>query len=203
MTQVGDTLDQFARAVRDAGEGIRTDQPQIAGFADTAAGQVERASEYLREHDAREVMDAAQEFARRQPAVVIGAGLALGMLVGRALKSAGQSGASRYRSDRRFADYGQSGGYGGYGGYGGSGGTAYSPATGSRMGTGSSTATGYRTGTGSGTGTGSVGGVAAGSAATTTDYVGTTSRYDAASTELTDLDDVEVGGSTLDREMER
>jgi ElaB/YqjD/DUF883 family membrane-anchored ribosome-binding protein len=96
MTQVGDTLEQVAQAVRGAGDNIRTDQPQLAGFADTAAGQVDRAAQYLREHDAREVIDGAQDFARRQPAVVVGAGLALGLLVGRALKSANGASRSQY-----------------------------------------------------------------------------------------------------------
>jgi ElaB/YqjD/DUF883 family membrane-anchored ribosome-binding protein len=96
MTQVGDTLEHLARAVHGASDEIRAEQPQLAGFGDTAADQVERAAQYLREHDAREVIDGAQDFARRQPVVVVGAGLALGLLVGRALKSAGGSARSQY-----------------------------------------------------------------------------------------------------------
>ena len=95
MTQVANTLEHLARAVHGASEDIRSEQPQLAGFGDTAADQVERAAQYLREHDAREVIDGAQDFARRQPAVVVGAGLALGLLVGRALKSAGGSARSQ------------------------------------------------------------------------------------------------------------
>ena len=119
MTQVGDTLHQVAEAVHGASANIRTEQPQLAGFGDTAADQVERAAQYLREHDAREVIDGAQDFARRQPAVVVGAGLALGLLVGRALKSAGASTRSQYGvSDawRGKSRYGAPAGYraGGY-----------------------------------------------------------------------------------------
>jgi ElaB/YqjD/DUF883 family membrane-anchored ribosome-binding protein len=91
MSQVGDSLQQVARVVRDAGDNLRSEQPQVASFADTAAQQVERAGQYLRERDAREVLDGFQDFARRQPAIVVGAGLALGLLVGRALKSANGS----------------------------------------------------------------------------------------------------------------
>jgi ElaB/YqjD/DUF883 family membrane-anchored ribosome-binding protein len=108
MAQLGDTLEQVAQAVRDAGNGMREQQPQVANVADTAAQQVERASQYLREHDAREALDAVQDFARRQPLVVAGGGLALGILAGRLLKagsSAGSSGGSQYRQ----------GAYGGYG----------------------------------------------------------------------------------------
>jgi ElaB/YqjD/DUF883 family membrane-anchored ribosome-binding protein len=96
MTQVGDTLEHLARAVHGASDEIRSEQPQLAGFGDTAADQVERAAQYLKHHDARELIDGAQDFARRQPAVVVGAGLALGLLVGRALKSAGGSARSQY-----------------------------------------------------------------------------------------------------------
>jgi ElaB/YqjD/DUF883 family membrane-anchored ribosome-binding protein len=99
MTQIGDTLEQLAQAVRDAGSGIREQQPQVASVADTAAGQVERASQYLREHDAREALDAAQDFARRQPLAVAAGGLALGLVVGRLLKTAGSAG-SASRSSR-------------------------------------------------------------------------------------------------------
>ena len=120
MTQVGDTLEQVADAVRNASENLRGDQPQLAGFADTAAQQVERAAEFLRERDAREVINGAQDFARRQPAVVVGAGLALGLLVGRALKSASGSAASGFSTGEQWngsSRYGapsssQAGGYG-------------------------------------------------------------------------------------------
>ena len=134
MTQVGDTLEQVAQAVHGASDNLRAEQPQLAGFADTAADQVERAAQYLRERDAREVIEGAQDFARRQPVVVVGAGLALGLLVGRALKSANGSQRARYRSagqwrgNPRYAaagsygdtSYGTSSSYEAAGGYGAS-----------------------------------------------------------------------------------
>ena len=107
MTQVGDTIDQVARAVRNTGEQLRSDQPQLAGLADTAAEQAEQAAQFLRQNDARDVLDEVQDFARRQPAVIVGAGLALGLLVGRAIKSAGPSGPSRYQGARRHSGNGR------------------------------------------------------------------------------------------------
>jgi ElaB/YqjD/DUF883 family membrane-anchored ribosome-binding protein len=115
MTQVGDTLEHVAEAVRGAGENLRAEQPQLAGFADTAAQRVESAAQYLRDHDAGEVIDGAQDFARRQPAIVVGAGLALGLLVGRALKTAHGSARSGYRAGGQWSGtsrYGASGSYG-------------------------------------------------------------------------------------------
>lgn len=134
MTQIGETLEQVAQAVHGASDTLRTEQPQLAGFGDTAADQVDRAAQFLREHDAREVIDGAQDFARRQPAVVIGAGLAVGLLVGRALKSANGSQRAQYRSAGQWSrtpryaatgsygdtSYGTSSSYEATGGYGAS-----------------------------------------------------------------------------------
>jgi ElaB/YqjD/DUF883 family membrane-anchored ribosome-binding protein len=101
MTKAGETLDQVARAIRDAGQGLREERPEIAGMADTTAQRIQDASTYLREHEAREVMGSVQEYARRQPAVVIAGGLALGLLAGRFLRSGTQPqmGASGTRSN--------------------------------------------------------------------------------------------------------
>jgi hypothetical protein len=106
MTKAGDTLDEVARAVRDAGSGLRQDRPEIAGFADTAAERVEEAARYLRVHDAADLIDEASRFARQQPVVVVGGFLLAGLALGRLLKSG--STASRY-------GYGMTGDYRGTG----------------------------------------------------------------------------------------
>jgi len=127
MTKAGDTLSQVAQAVRQSGEGMRDQQPVIADVADTAARRVEDLSSYLREHDAREVFQTVEDFARRQPAVVLAGGLALGLALGRFLKSAqgtgdGSVGAGAQQGYGAYGGYGASSGYGtpGYGtpGYG-------------------------------------------------------------------------------------
>ena len=87
MDQIATTIEEVARVIRRAGEELRQDQPQIASVADTAAGQVERAAMYLESHEPREVFDTIQESARRQPALVIGAGIAVGLLLGRVLRT--------------------------------------------------------------------------------------------------------------------
>jgi ElaB/YqjD/DUF883 family membrane-anchored ribosome-binding protein len=87
MSRAGDALQQLAQAVRDTGQQLRQERPEIAGIADTAAQRVEQASSYLREHDAREVFAEAERIARRQPVAIVGGGLILGMLVGRLLRS--------------------------------------------------------------------------------------------------------------------
>jgi ElaB/YqjD/DUF883 family membrane-anchored ribosome-binding protein len=102
MTRAGDTLDQVARAVRDSGSQLRADRPEIANVADTAAQRVEEIAGYLREHDAREILDEAERLARRQPALVVGGGLLLGLIAGRLLRSGAEptttNGSTRYWS---------------------------------------------------------------------------------------------------------
>jgi hypothetical protein len=132
MTRAGDALESVARAIRTVSEDLRENQPQIAGFADTAAEQVDSAATYLRERQAGEALQNIQEMARRQPVVVVGGGLMLGLLVGRLLRS----GASEMQSDRsggwRQGSHGATGyagaseaGYGTRYGAGYDGGTGY------------------------------------------------------------------------------
>jgi len=120
MDQIAHTVEQVAKAVRRAGDELRQDQPQIASFADTAATQVDHLADYLEGHEPREMLDSLEDAARRQPAVVIGAGIAIGLVLGRLLRSTmpmngSGSGSQRYRggsSYRGSSSYGMSSGYG-------------------------------------------------------------------------------------------
>jgi hypothetical protein len=118
-----DMLDQVSRAIRQSGEQLRGDQPQIASLADTAAQQVDRAGQFLRQTDFQGVVRGAEDFARRQPAVFLGGALALGLVASRFLKASPSGGQSGYGGQRDF----RSNGYGSYGRYGGSsyGGSSY------------------------------------------------------------------------------
>lgn len=88
MDQVSSAVGGVAHAIRRAGEDLRQDQPQLASVADTAATQVDRVAEYLEQHEPREVFEAVQDAARRQPALLIGGGIAFGLVLGRLLRSA-------------------------------------------------------------------------------------------------------------------
>lgn len=116
MTKVGETLSQVADAIREAGNGLRENQPQIAGFVDTAASRVEDASTYLQERDASEVVENVQRMARQNPAVIVGGGLALGLLLGRVLRSGASGGQESQMQPYGSTGYGSTG-YGstGYG----------------------------------------------------------------------------------------
>jgi ElaB/YqjD/DUF883 family membrane-anchored ribosome-binding protein len=116
MDRAADALDQLCQSMRGASSELRESQPQLAGVVDTAVEQVDKAANYLRQHEPREIMDTVQDTARQQPALVIGGGLAIGLVLGRLLRSASSGQGSQYRG----SGYGFQGGYGsGYqGGYG-------------------------------------------------------------------------------------
>ena len=105
MDQIAHTVEQVAQAVRRAGDEIRHDQPQIASIADSAATQVDHLADYLEEHEPREMLDSLEDAARRQPAVVIGAGIAIGLVLGRLLRSTMPTNGTSYRSSRYRGTY--------------------------------------------------------------------------------------------------
>ena len=55
MVKASAVLEQIAGAVRTSGDELRGDQPQVASFADSAAGQVERFARYLNENSAQDL----------------------------------------------------------------------------------------------------------------------------------------------------
>ncbi|CAA9396827.1 MAG: hypothetical protein AVDCRST_MAG03-971 [uncultured Rubrobacteraceae bacterium] len=81
LAPVETALRETAQQLRRQGQG------QVAGYADQASDQVERASDYLRDTDVDEMVDQARGFARRRPALFLGGAATLGFLAARFLKS--------------------------------------------------------------------------------------------------------------------
>jgi hypothetical protein len=95
--RASDGLTSIAQAVRQSTQPFRDNQQDtIATYIDKAADQLERFSTRLRDRDINEVMNDVQQFARRQPAIFIGASFAAGVLAARFLKSSAPAG-DRYR----------------------------------------------------------------------------------------------------------
>jgi len=117
MTKASEVLEQIAGAVRTSGDQLRDEQPQVASFADTAAGQVERFARYLQDANPQEVMHEAEDFARRQPAIFLGGAFALGLLASRFLKASPTDGSSAYRYQRYGSGFGSARANGGNGSY--------------------------------------------------------------------------------------
>ncbi len=78
-------------ALRETGQQLRNQgQGPVADYADKAADQLERFAGYLRENDVDRLLDDARSFARSNPAVYLGSGVALGFLATRFLKSSSE-----------------------------------------------------------------------------------------------------------------
>jgi hypothetical protein len=93
--RAADSIKTVIDAVRQTGESLRDKNGTIAGYADSAASQLERFSTQLRDRDVSELMDEVSAFARRQPALFIGGGVALGLVAARFLKSSASDGMTR------------------------------------------------------------------------------------------------------------
>jgi exonuclease VII large subunit len=108
-SEAADRIGGIASAFRRTSDNLRSEnQTRVANLTDTLAEQTERLSSYLRNHDLKDVRADGENLARRQPAIAIGAALALGMLGARFLKSSERGGREQWKHDDRSG-----GGYGG------------------------------------------------------------------------------------------
>lgn len=113
--QFAEQFGTIAEALRRTTEHLRSeDQQRIAGLTDTVARQVDQVANYLRNKDASAMRQDLENLARRQPALILGGALVLGLIGARFLKSS-----ERNRGDRRLGEgrtYGRERGLG-YTGY--------------------------------------------------------------------------------------
>ena len=90
--QAADSIDTVAEAARGLGQQLRDkDQAGMARYADQMADSIEGFSNYLRHTDVADILDDAQGFARRQPALFLGGAFLVGVLAARFLKSSSPS----------------------------------------------------------------------------------------------------------------
>ena len=86
--QFADQFGAIADALKRTTEHLRSeDQQRIAGLTETVARQVDQVADYLRNKDAKAIRNDLENLARRQPAIVIGGALVLGLIGARFLKS--------------------------------------------------------------------------------------------------------------------
>jgi hypothetical protein len=94
--KVADQFEGIAEALRRTTEHLRSeDQHRIAGLTESVARQVDQIANYLRNKDARAMRTDLEDLARRQPALILGSVLVLGLIGARFLKSS-------QRERRRF-----------------------------------------------------------------------------------------------------
>ncbi len=87
-------LQGISRALRQTGDQLREqDQDSIGQYAEQAADQVGRLSDFLSEKDSEQLISEVEDFARNRPAIFLGAAFVVGAAAARFLKSsAGQTG---------------------------------------------------------------------------------------------------------------
>ena len=135
--RAADTLGGVAQTLLQTSQQLREQQPQLGDYAERAAREMQRFSDYLQRADVHELVDRAEDVARRQPALFLGGMFALGLVGARFLRSSRRAQRPETSSpaslgDRAFgaapstsayaAGYGATSGYGAtqsvYGGYG-------------------------------------------------------------------------------------
>jgi hypothetical protein len=84
-------LNAVASSFRAAGRHLNEQHIEIAArCVDLAANQIDHAASYLRGHQLRDLQHDAEAFARRHPAIFLGATAAVGLLIGRFLRSSAE-----------------------------------------------------------------------------------------------------------------
>jgi hypothetical protein len=87
-TRMGGRVETLARALRRAGDGMREDgEPRFADMTDRAANRVERFGSYLEGQNPRAMMEDLERSARSHPAYFVAGSFAVGLLLGRFLRS--------------------------------------------------------------------------------------------------------------------
>jgi len=81
------TVGHVARSINRAAEDLDGDAPQLAGLVRTLAKQVDGYADDLRGKTTDQLLEAASDFTRRQPALVFGLAAVAGFFVLRTLKS--------------------------------------------------------------------------------------------------------------------
>jgi hypothetical protein len=94
-TDAGSQVRSMGRALRQSGEQLRTQgEGRVAGMAEMAAERAEQLGSYLERTSGDRLLHDVEDFARRRPWFVAGAGLFAGLAASRFLKAS---------SERRYA----------------------------------------------------------------------------------------------------
>jgi hypothetical protein len=107
--QAAEQLGSVAQAIRTtSGELRNQEQATVAQYVDKVADQVDRISGYLGERDVDQLLEDAENMARRQPELFLGGAFLVGLLLGRFIKSSGERRLARREQElgRRYQHYG-------------------------------------------------------------------------------------------------
>jgi hypothetical protein len=106
------TLGTLGSALHEASRQVREqDDTMMAGYIDTAASQVDRLADTLKQQDLGQIIDSTGRFARQQPAVFLAAAVAIGFAGARFLRSSSHHSSQGMESSGYGSYRGQSGSY--------------------------------------------------------------------------------------------
>ena len=96
-----ESLGRIASVFHDTARNLEREQPTVSRFLDEGADALDRFSGTLRERDTETLLRQAQDFARRQPGLVLGGAVAAGFLISRMLKSSTEHSSGEYLGEGR------------------------------------------------------------------------------------------------------
>jgi len=104
--QVADGMDSVAHALRQTSQQLQDqDTGMVGNYVNKAADAISNISQHVREKDVDQLLHEVEGFARREPAIALGAAFAIGVIAARFLKSSNQR---RYSSGEQMV-YGNGG----------------------------------------------------------------------------------------------
>src|SRR5207245_956116 len=99
-TEVGQQVGSGVQTMREAAQEMRGQGNDLpAQVAEWTAAQADRLGRYLRESDGEQIIRDVEGLGRRQPWVVVGVGLAAGLVAARLLKASGNRGGGDSQSE--------------------------------------------------------------------------------------------------------
>jgi hypothetical protein len=89
--KIAGRMEGVARALKRTASAMQQDENErdLSNVTDQLGTQVEKVSDWLKEHDTRDMIWRVENFARRQPAVFLGGAFVIGLAAARFLKSSG------------------------------------------------------------------------------------------------------------------
>jgi hypothetical protein len=98
-------LGKLSETLRRAAGDVQ-DQPMAANIASTVAEQTDRAATYLRQTDARQIVNNVEQMARKSPALFLAGAFVLGAVASRFIKAAGGASSETSLQNSRVPGYG-------------------------------------------------------------------------------------------------
>lgn len=98
-SRAADTLHDVARALRTSSDELNANAPGgTARYVEQVADSVQRFADFVETAEPGEIIHRTEDFARRQPAVILGGAFALGLIAARFLKSSRRGDQPDYQS---------------------------------------------------------------------------------------------------------